>query len=114
MNHDRPKGLHKIMNLIFICVHIIILQVLYCTDKNEYYITIYKCSLIYIDHLKYLSAVTVRNFSMNISESRTAMCAARPIIVFAVFGRAWNTSNRTSLHLGFLTIGFKMFATISP
>jgi hypothetical protein len=65
------------------------------------------------DYLKYLKAATVRNFSMNNSESRTAMCAARPMIVLAVFGRAWNMSYRISLHLELLTTGVKILATIS-
>ena len=43
-------------------------------------------------HLKYLRAATVMNFSMKSSESKTAMWAARPMMVLAVLGRAWKTS----------------------
>ena len=43
-------------------------------------------------YLKYFIAATVMNFSMKISESRTAMWAARPMMEFAVLGRAWTTS----------------------
>lgn len=46
---------------------------------------------------------TTINFSMNNSESRTAIWAARPINELAVELSAWWTSNRTSLHLFFMT-----------
>lgn len=56
---------------------------------------------------------TERNFSMKISESRTAIWAARPIIEFAEWlAMAWCTSYLTSFTL-FVKIGFKIFITIS-
>lgn len=41
------------------------------------------------------------------------MCAARPMMVLAVEGRAWKTSYRMSLQVGVLIIGRRMFSTIS-
>ena len=41
------------------------------------------------------------------------MCAARPMMVLAVEGRAWNTSKRTSLQDGDWMMGVRILSTIS-
>ena len=64
-------------------------------------------------YLKYRSVATMRNFSMNSSESRTAMWAARPIRALVFEGRAWWMSYRTSLTPGRLTIGDMMLCIFS-
>uniref|UniRef100_A0A182TVW9 Uncharacterized protein n=1 Tax=Anopheles melas TaxID=34690 RepID=A0A182TVW9_9DIPT len=53
------------------------------------------------------------NFSMNSSESSTAMWAARPISALAVCGSAWCTSNRASVRSCLASIGAMMLCTIS-
>lgn len=63
--------------------------------------------------MKYLSPVTTMNFSMNSSESSTAMWAARPISELALLGRAWCTSYRTRLTPGLLARGCRRWFTIS-
>lgn len=62
---------------------------------------------------KNLRPATRKNFSKKISESRTAMWAARPIRELAVLGRAWMTSNRTRLQSLFWSTGSSRFSIIS-
>lgn len=50
---------------------------------------------------------------MNSSESSTAICAARPISVFAVFGNAWCTSYRMNVKSDLANIGVNILWTIS-
>lgn len=50
-----------------------------------------------LPYWKYLRAATRKNFSKNISESRTAMCAALPMRESAVLGKALMTLYRTKL-----------------
>ena len=62
---------------------------------------------------KNLRPATRKNFSRKISESRTAMWAARPISELAVLGRAWMTSYRTRLQSLFWRTGSSRFSIIS-
>lgn len=62
---------------------------------------------------KNLRPATRKNFSRKISESRTAMWAARPIRELAVLGRAWMTSYRTRLQSLFWSTGSSRFSIIS-
>lgn len=62
---------------------------------------------------KNLRPATRKNFSRKISESRTAMWAARPIRELAVLGRAWMTSYRTRLQSLFWRTGSSRFSIIS-
>lgn len=64
-------------------------------------------------YLKYFSPATSINFSMKSSESRTAICAARPIRAFAVGGKAWCTSYLTRLTPDADITGYRMLCTIS-
>lgn len=66
-----------------------------------------------VPYLKYFRPATSRNFSMKSSESRTAMCAARPIRAFAVAGNAWCTSYLTRLTPELDITGYRMLWTIS-
>jgi len=71
------------------------------------------CARLFFPYLKYFSPATSRNFSMKSSESRTAICAARPIRAFAVGGRAWCTSYLTRLTPGADITGYRILCTIS-
>ena len=64
-------------------------------------------------HSKYLRPQTTINFSINSSESRTAICAALPIRVLAFDPKAWWTSNRTKRQDSFFITGSNKFVTIS-
>lgn len=71
------------------------------------------CLILSLLYWKNLRPATRKNFSRKISESRTAIWAARPMRELAVLGRAWMTSNRTKLQSLFWSTGSSRFSIIS-